>query len=172
MSTSSQRGSDTTGKIYECTGALWKFNRPVTRSELLRVAEEAVTSIYCAGEPMSDPVMVGQWLQCKYAELQNETFGVMFLDSRHRLIAFERLFEGSIAGAEVHPRVVVQRALANNAAAVILSHNHPSGVSEPSTADRSITLRLRDALALVDVRVLDHFVVGQTVVSMAARGWL
>ena len=160
------------GRIYECTGALWKFNRPVTRAELLRVAEEAVAAMYCAGETMTDPVMVGQWLQCKLAELKNETFAVMFLDTRHRLIAFERLFEGTVDGAEVHPRVVVQRALEHNAAGVIFCHNHPSGLAEPSAADRSITLRLRDALALVDVRVLDHFVVGSSVVSMAARGWL
>jgi DNA repair protein RadC len=102
-----------------------------------------------------------------------ETFAVAFLDNRHRLIAFEELFHGTIDGASAHPRVVVQRALTLNAAAVVLAHNHPSGTSAPSQADIAITRRLRDALALVDVRVLDHLVVGDTlggVTSFAAKG--
>jgi DNA repair protein RadC len=100
-------------------------------------------------------------------------FAVLFLDTRHRTIAFEELFRGGIDGAEVHPREVVRRCLAHNAAAVILGHNHPSGVSEASAADRAITRRLSEALALVDVRVLDHFIVGDgPALSFAARGWL
>ncbi|VAW93941.1 UPF0758 family protein, partial [hydrothermal vent metagenome] len=96
-----------------------------------------------------------------------------FLDTRHRVIEFEELFRGTIDGASVHPREVLRRALAHNAAAVILAHNHPSGIAEPSRADRHITERLTDALALVDVRVLDHLVVGDgEVVSFAERGWL
>ncbi|PKM22587.1 MAG: DNA repair protein RadC, partial [Gammaproteobacteria bacterium HGW-Gammaproteobacteria-14] len=92
---------------------------------------------------------------------------------KHRVICFERMFTGTIDGAAVYPRVVVQRALENNAAAVIFSHNHPSGCAEPSEADRSITRRLTEALSLVDVRVLDHFVVSQTHwVSLAERGWI
>ena len=103
----------------------------------------------------------------------NEVFAAVFLDNRHRVIAFEELFHGTVDGASVHPRVVARRALAHNAAALIACHNHPSGVAEPSLADRAITGRLRDALALVDVRLLDHFVVGDgEVVSFAERGWL
>ena len=95
----------------------------------------------------------------------------MFLDNRHRLIAYEELFHGTIDGASVHPREVVKSALRYNAAAVILAHNHPSGVAEPSQADQRITKRLQDALTLVDIRVLDHFVVGDgEPVSFAERG--
>jgi DNA repair protein RadC len=100
-------------------------------------------------------------------------FCCLFLDNRHRLMAFEELFRGTIDGASVHPREVVRQALYRNAAAVILAHNHPSGVAEPSQADELITLRLRDALALVDIRVLDHLIVGDNrCVSLAERGVL
>jgi DNA repair protein RadC len=93
------------------------------------------------------------------------------LDNRHRVIGFEELFRGTLDGATVHPREVVKRALAHNAAAVILAHNHPSGVAEPSQADELITRRLKDSLALVDIRVLDHLVVGDShCESMAERG--
>ena len=102
-----------------------------------------------------------------------EVFAVLFLDTRHRVIAFEVLFRGTVDGASVHPREVVRRALVHNAAAVIFAHNHPSGVAEPSRLDRAITDRLVDALSTVDVRVLDHLVVGDgETVSFAERGWL
>ena len=98
----------------------------------------------------------------------------MFLDNRHRVIAFEELFTGTIDGTSVHPREVVRTALFHNAAAVILAHNHPSGVAEPSQADEQITRRLKDALALVDVRTLDHIIIGDgdSSVSFAERGLL
>jgi len=100
-----------------------------------------------------------------------EVFAALYLDTRHRALGFEELFRGSIDGAEVHPRALVERALAHGAAAVIVGHNHPSGNPEPSAADRAVTQRLKQALALVDVRLLDHFVVGDGApVSMAARG--
>ena len=98
-------------------------------------------------------------------------FACLFLDNRHRIISNEILFTGTIDGASVYPREVVKRCLQLNAAAIIFSHNHPSGIAEPSQADRQITLKLTQALALVDVRVLDHLVVGdKTVTSMAERG--
>ena len=97
----------------------------------------------------------------------------LFLGTRHRALAFEELFRGTIDGAEVHPREVVRRALAHNAAAVIVGHNHPSGNPEPSAADRAVTAQLKQSLALVDVRLLDHFVIGDgPPASMAARGWV
>ena len=120
---------------------------------------------------LANPRAVGEYLRLHYAGQEREVFGVMFLDNRHRLIALEEMFLGTVDGASVHPREVVKRALKVNAAAVILAHNHPSGVAEPSQADELITVRVRDALALVDIRVLDHLIVGGTsVVSLAERG--
>lgn len=123
------------------------------------------------GPFMSDPKIGGQFFRLRLGSEDREHFEVAFLDNRHRLIAVERLFSGSVDGAEVHARVVVQRAMALNAVAVMLAHNHPSGNPEPSPADRVLTSRLREALVLVDVRVLDHFVVtASDAVSMATRG--
>ncbi|TXK60791.1 RadC family protein [Alkalisalibacterium limincola] len=125
------------------------------------------------GEALTDPARAGEYFARRLRGLPHEVFACLFLDTRHRALAFEELFRGTIDGAEVHPREVVRRCLAHNAAAVIIGHNHPSGVSEPSAADRAVTARLREALALVDVRLLDHFVVGDGApCSMAARGWL
>ena len=125
------------------------------------------------GEAMTDPAMAGRYFAQRLRHFGHEVFAVLFLDTRHRALGFEELFRGSIDGAEVHPREVVRRALAHNAAAVIVGHNHPSGCPDPSAADRALTARLKQALGLVDVRLLDHFVVGDgTPVSLAARGWV
>ena len=122
---------------------------------------------------LNSPEHTRAFLKARLRPYAREVFACLFLDNSHRVISFDELFEGTIDGASVHPREVVKRALHHNAAAVILAHNHPSGVAEPSHADRAITVRLRDALALVDVRVLDHFVVGDAeVVSFAERGLL
>jgi DNA repair protein RadC len=122
---------------------------------------------------LNSPEVTRTFLKAKLRHHSREIFACLFLDNRHRVIAWEELFGGTIDGASVHPREVVKRALHHNAAAVIFAHNHPSGVAEPSHADRAITVRLRDALSLVDVRVLDHFVVGDgDVVSFAERGLL
>lgn len=120
---------------------------------------------------MSSPEVTRSYLTVQLRDQQQEVFACLFLDSRNRVIAFEKLFYGTIDGTSVHPREVVKRALSHNAAAMIFTHNHPSGVAEPSQADTSLTRRLRDALALVDVRVLDHIVVGDgETVSFAERG--
>lgn len=122
---------------------------------------------------MSSPEATRRFLSQRLRGLRREVFAVLFLDSQHRLIAFEELFQGTLDSCSVHPRQVVERALTLNAAALILAHNHPSGVAEPSAADRHITERLRQALDLVEVRVLDHFVVGEgRAASFAERGWL
>ena len=122
---------------------------------------------------MSSPETTRNFLSARLRGLRHEVFAILFLDNQHRLIAFEELFRGTLDACSVHPRQVVERALHLNAAAVILSHNHPSGVAEPSGADRHITDRLRDALGLIEVRVLDHLVVGEgRPVSFAERGWL
>jgi DNA repair protein RadC len=125
------------------------------------------------GAALTDPHAAGRYFAQRLRGLPHEVFAAMFLDTRHRTIAFEELFRGTIDGAEVHPREIARRALAHNAAAVIVGHNHPSGNPEPSAADRAVTARLKQALSLVDLRLLDHFVIGDgPPVSMAARGWV
>ena len=125
----------------------------------------------CQQPVLANPKTARDYLVIHYAGQEREVFGCLFLDNRNRLIRFDEVFHGTIDGASVHPREVVKLALARNAAAVILAHNHPSGVAEPSQADELITVRIRDALALVDIRVLDHLVVGGTAVtSLAERG--
>ncbi|MEN9500862.1 MAG: repair protein RadC [Pseudomonadota bacterium] len=124
------------------------------------------------GDPLNDPEAVRFYLTARLRDYRFEVFACLFLDNRHRVIEYEELFRGTIDGASVHPREVVRRALHHNAAAVIFAHNHPSGVAEPSQADERITHKLKDALHLIDVRVLDHFVVGDQVISFAERGLL
>ena len=120
---------------------------------------------------LTRPADCKRYLRAALSDACHEVFAALFLDNRHRPLSFDRLFFGTIDGASVHPRVVVQRALRLNAAAVIVAHNHPSGVREPSAADRAITRRLKEAMALVDVRLLDHFIVGDgEPVSMAEMG--
>jgi len=125
------------------------------------------------GIALDDPMSAGRYFAQRLRGLSHEVFAVLFLDTRHRALAFEEMFRGTLDGAEVHPREVVRRALAHNAAALIVGHNHPSGNPEPSAADRAITSRLKQALALVELRLLDHFVIADgPPVSMAARGWV
>ncbi|MCH8551688.1 MAG: DNA repair protein RadC [Natronospirillum sp.] len=121
----------------------------------------------------TQPDRVKNYLQSQLQHRERECFAALFLDNQHRLLAFEPIFEGTIDSAPVHPREVVKMALSHNAAALIISHNHPSGVAEPSQSDRLITDRLKQSLELVDIRLLDHIVVGcGCAVSFAERGWL
>lgn len=116
---------------------------------------------------------VRDWLRLQLATLEREAFTVLWLDNQHRLIAHDTLFLGTINSITVHPREVVKAGLKHNAAAAVLSHNHPSGHAEPSDADRQITARLKQALDLVDIRLLDHLVIGgMDITSFAERGWL
>ncbi|MFM2330588.1 MAG: hypothetical protein RLZZ26_95 [Candidatus Parcubacteria bacterium] len=125
------------------------------------------------GPALDSPGATGRFLLVHYANKEREVFMCLFLDNRHRLISADEMFMGTIDGASVHPREVVKRALQLNAAAVILAHNHPSGVCDPSQADQLITTRLREALALVDIRCLDHMIVaGGAVISFAEKGLL
>lgn len=125
-------------------------------------------------KPVVDcPSVLQEWLSLYFLGKEREVFLALFLDTRHRLIASEEMFLGTLDGTQVHPREIVKEALRHNAAAVCVAHNHPSGEPEPSTADRAVTERLREALRLVDIRLLDHFVVaGKRWVSLASRGWL
>lgn len=145
----------------------------VEKQSVITLAMKVLSIKHRAGRVLSKPDETRDFLRLRLADYRNEVFGCLFLDNRHRIIAVRELFQGTIDGASVYPRVVVQQAMEVNAAAMVLFHNHPSGVAEPSHADEAITRRLKDALALVDVRVLDHFVVsaGESV-SFAERGLL
>lgn len=124
-----------------------------------------------AGPVLGSPRAARDYLVARLRDREYEVFCCLFLDSRHRLTACEELFRGTVDGASVHPREVVKQALARNATAVILAHNHPSGIAEPSQADEVITTRLRDALALVEIRLLDHLIVGDGhCASLAEKG--
>ena len=125
------------------------------------------------GSPLESPATTRRYLKSVLRDHPHEVFACLFLDTRHRVIAYEELFHGTIDGATVYPRVVAEKALRHGAAALIAAHNHPSGVCEPSLADQAITRRLKEAFALLDIRLLDHFVVGDgRPVSMASRGML
>ncbi len=125
------------------------------------------------GEALTDPRKAGDYFARRLRSLPHEVFACMFLDNQHQLLAYEELFTGSLDGAEVHPREVLKNCLKYNAAAVIFGHNHPSGNPQPSAADRAVTARLKQALALLDIRCLDHFIIGDgPPTSMAELGLL
>ena len=143
------------------------------KASVVKLALAVLTSRYRPGRAFTAPEDIEGFLRLKLTGRRNEVFGIIYLDTRHRLIKIEELFNGTVDGAAVYPRVVLQQALEKNAAAVILFHNHPSGVAEPSEADRGITQKLGRALALIDVRLLDHLVVTDgAFVSLAERGWI
>jgi DNA repair protein RadC len=141
-------------------------------NQLLKQAAEALAQKYKREGSFTNPENVKEYLKLKLGCHDREVFALMLLDNQHQLIQFNELFFGTIDAASVYPREVVKAALNANAAAVILAHNHPSGIAEPSLADRQITTKLIDALQLIDVRVLDHIVVGEQCVSFAERGWI
>ena len=142
-----------------------------------QTVREALTLLECQlrepGASFTSTTAVRDWLRLQLATLEREEFVVLFLDNQHRLIAHETLFSGTINHTQVHPREVVKAGLKHNCAAVIVAHCHPSGEAEPSQADRKITERLRAALELVEIRLLDHLVVGgMDIISFSERGWL
>jgi DNA repair protein RadC len=139
----------------------------------LELARRSLQAGMAQRDAMGSPGLVRDWLRLKLAHLAHEVFGALWLDAQNRLIAYEELFRGTLTQTSVYPREVVKHALSCNAAAVILAHNHPSGVCEPSHADQALTRALQQALALVDVKLLDHFVIaGNEAVSLAERGLL
>lgn len=146
---------------------------PAKDSQIISAAQAAVGRALRRDIKFDSPAVARKYLPAMMGGLEHELFCLAHLDNWHRLIAWEEMFRGTIDGASVHPREVVKSALQHNSAAVILAHNHPSGVAEPSKADELITRRLREALALVDIRVLDHFIVaGEQVLSFAERGFI
>ena len=124
------------------------------------------------GDVMNNVSDVKKYLKSRLQHYPFEVFACLFLDNKHRVIEYEELFRGTIDAASVHPREIVRQVLHHNAAAIVLAHNHPSGVAEPSQADNAITQKIKDALEMIDVRVLDHFIIGDNVVSFAERGLL
>ena len=147
--------------------------RAVTLMALVEIGRRHLEARLRRGDVIANPEDTQRFLVARLRPYPHEVFACLFLDNRHRVICFEEMFNGTIDGASVHPREIVRRALAHNAAALVVAHNHPSGVAEPSQSDRAITRRLREAVALVDVRLLDHVVIGDgEAVSFAERGWL
>jgi DNA repair protein RadC len=145
--------------------------RPASAEEVLEQARRVLAQRVRRGATMSSPQVVKDFLRLHIGLLEHEVFTVLFLDAQNRLVALKEMFRGTVSQTAVYPREVVKEALAFNAASVILAHNHPSGVAEPSRADEYLTQSLKSALALVDVRVLDHLVIaGADVVSFAERG--
>lgn len=145
---------------------------PQSDEAILASAANIIAERYVKKDAYTNPQATKDFLTYKLGGYEREVFAVMLLDNQHQLMEFKELFFGTLDAASVYPREVVKAVLAVNAAAVIFAHNHPSGESEPSAADKNITQRLTDALALIDVRVLDHIVVGRTPVSFAERGLL
>jgi DNA repair protein RadC len=146
-------------KIHETPGH-FQVLRPVTSEEILAMARALIKHQFARGKALTNPTDTRTYLMLELAALEYEVFYCVFLDNQHRIIKAEGCFRGTIDGANVYPREVVKRALQLNASALILAHNHPSGVVEPSEADRAITQRLVEALKLVEIRVLDHFIIG------------
>lgn len=148
--------------------------RSATPNEIMEAASNyAARQFSMIGQQISSPTETEKYLKGIYKGLQREKFGVLYLDNRHRIIAFEFPFSGTVDGTSVYPREIVKRVLELNASAIILSHNHPTGVPEPSHADERITRRIKSALELIDVRLLDHLVIGaDNCTSLAVRGLL
>jgi len=150
----------------------YKLTDGTTEEDVLAAAEGILGEKLKRQGSIGNPTDANDFLRMRLGALSHEEFHVLWLDNRHRIIDCQKLFTGTIDGASIYPREVVRAALSVNACAAIFAHNHPSGISEPSAADRAITNELRDALRLIGVRILDHIVVGAECVSMAGRGLL
>lgn len=168
----SDRGSLVSREPCFSSGYVSDVGTAVSDDQIIATALGILSRRIVSAPALLNPQATRDYFAMRFAGLEHEVFACLYLDNRHRVIACEELFRGTIDGASVHPREVVKRALVHNAAAaVIFAHNHPSGVAEPSLADELITRRLKDALAMVEIRVLDHLVVGgATVASFAERG--
>jgi DNA repair protein RadC len=159
-------------QVHETQG-YFQVLRPVTQDEILTMAKQLIKRRFRRGNALTSPNDARDFLILELALLEHEVFYCIFLDNQHRILEAECCFRGTLDSSCVYPREIVKRTLQLNAAALILAHNHPSGITEPSEADRAITRRLIDALKLVDVRVLDHFIIGGTeLFSFAEHGLL
>lgn len=150
----------------------YKLGTDTTEQDVLAAAEGILKEKLKRQGSISHPTDAADFLRMRLGALLHEEFHVLWLDNRHRILDCQKLFTGTVDGASIYPREVVRAALSINASAAIFAHNHPSGVAEPSAADRAITNELRDVLSLVGVRILDHIVVGAECVSMSGQGLL
>lgn len=159
-------------QVHETPG-YFQVLRPVSSDEILAMARALIKQRFVRGQALTNSTETRTYLMLELAPLEHEVFYGVYLDNQHRVLKTERCFQGTVDGAHVYPREIVKRALQLNACALILAHNHPSGVAEPSKADQAITQRLIDALKLVDIRVLDHIIIGGTdAFSFAEQGLL
>ena len=155
------------------TDKFFTFDKPISEAELITTAKSAIAKRLPNTPILSSAKLVRDYLTLELANKPMEVFYVLFLSNQHQLLGMEAMFHGTIDGASVYPREIVRKVLEYNAAAVILAHNHPSGKAEPSRADQTITARIQEALGFIDVRVVDHLVIGsEEVVSFAQRGLL
>lgn len=145
---------------------------PAPKEVIFTEAKRLSKSLLKRGAVMKSAVYAKEAIQCKFSGYQFEMFACIFLDSKHRILEFQEMFRGSVNCATIHPREVVKEALRVNAAAVILVHNHPSGEIDPSQPDIELTTKLKDILQVIDVKVLDHLIVGDTILSMADSGYM
>lgn len=153
------------------TNGFYQLTRTVNNDDILNAAREILSRRFKRGTTLCSPASSSDYLISQMAHLEHEVFMIVFLNNKHQIIASEILFRGTVDGASVHPRECVKRALALNASALILSHNHPSGNTNPSTADKAITKRLIDAMSLVEIRILDHIIIaGTQTYSFAEHG--
>lgn len=164
------RASSSLGLFVQAPNGRYK---PASLSSVIAIAREALDASLVRADVFDCPGIVKDYLALRLGGLEREVFSIVLLDAQHRVIEYREMFQGTIAQTSVYPREIVKAALSANAAAMILAHNHPSGVPEPSRADEMLTLTLKSTLATVDIRVLDHVVVGGgSVVSFAERGLL
>ncbi len=156
--------------MCKTTNQTYSFPEPATAHQVLEKAAEIISTKFSDKDAFTDATSSKKFLTFKLAQHEREVFAVIILDNQNQLIEYKELFFGTVDSATIHPREVVKAVLALNGSGVILAHNHPSAVTEPSQADLKITQRLKDALALIDVRVLDHIIIGRDPVSFAERG--
>ena len=146
--------------------------RPASGDEIIEAALSEINRRFARGVMMTSPAQTIEFLRLRLSPLEHEVFAVLWLDNKNRVLVFEELFRGTINSASVHPREIVKSAMKHNAAACILCHNHPSGVTDPSRADETITHLIKEALKMVEVNVLDHLIVGESPYSFAEHGLL
>jgi len=158
--------------MHQSKSANYSKEQRYQENQILEHAAEILANRYVRGDAFCNPQATKDYVSYKLANHEREVFAMLLLDNQHRLIDFRELFYGTIDAASVYPREVVKLVLETNTAAVILAHNHPSGDPTPSQSDKRITERVKAALDVIDVRVLDHLVVGKTCISFAERGWL